>query len=110
MPVESHVSLAPSLIESPLNLSPQQGPRSAFVREIIDAKFTPQDAKVLQLPGFFVRRDRRNNLIATDSFPPAAPTKRMIVEENVVKGKIFFRRAIEGLVNGQIKTKCPALA
>jgi hypothetical protein len=67
-----------------------------FVREIIDAKFTLQDAKVLHLPGFFVRRGRRKNLIATDSFPPAASTKRMIVEENAVKGKIFFRRAIEG--------------
>jgi hypothetical protein len=35
------------------------------------------------------------NLITTDSFNPAAPTKRMIVEENAAKGKIFFRLAIE---------------
>jgi hypothetical protein len=94
MPVESHVSLAPSLIESPLNLSPQQSPRPVFVIEIIDAKFTPKDAKVLHLPGFFVRTGRLQNLFATDSFPPAASTKRMIVEENAVKGKIFFRRGV----------------
>jgi hypothetical protein len=102
MPVESHVSLAPSLIESPLNLSPQQSPRSVFVREIIDAKFTPQDAKVLHLPGFFVRRGRRINLMTTDSVSTAASTKRMIVEENDVKGKIFFKLSVKeasGYVN-----------
>jgi hypothetical protein len=61
-----------------------------FVREIIDAESTFRDAKVLHLPGFFVRRGRRKNLLATDSFHPAAPTKRMIVGENALKGKIFF--------------------
>jgi hypothetical protein len=65
-----------------------------FVREIIDAEFTPQDAKVLHFMGIFCTRRQAQRFIVIDSFLTAAPTKRMIVEEFPGKGKIFFRRAL----------------
>jgi hypothetical protein len=63
--------------------------RGSIVREILDACLTVQDAKPLQFPGIFVRKADIER-VPTDSFLYLSLTKRMIVEENPGKWKIFF--------------------
>jgi hypothetical protein len=64
--------------------------RGSIVREILDACLKSRDAKPLHFQGNFVGKADRE-LVPTDSFQYLSPTKRMIVEENSGKWKIFFR-------------------
>jgi hypothetical protein len=67
--------------------------RGSIVREILDACLTAGDAKPLHFPGNFVGKADRE-LVPTDSFQYLFPTKRMIVEENPGKWKIFLREPV----------------
>jgi hypothetical protein len=70
-----------------------RAPEAVLLREILDACLTPEDAKPLHFPGYFVGKADRE-LVPTDSFQYLSPTKRMIVEDNPGKWKIFLREPV----------------
>jgi hypothetical protein len=77
-------------LESPFYVPLNTRLRGSIVREILDACLYIRDAKPLQFPGNFVRKADIER-VPTDRFLYLSLTKRMIVEENPQKWKIFFR-------------------
>jgi hypothetical protein len=60
-----------------------------FLRDILDARLNFQDAKLLHSQEILYEKTDQEKL-PTDSPPYLSPTKRMIVEENGKKRKIYF--------------------